>query len=154
MLTDARGVPMGSLFQGLQYTEIDISAAQLLNIGASPIPLLAQSPAGTYHEPIKWIVEYTHNGIVYNIAGIDYFNIEEVSSSNITRIETGMFTMGINNVTIANPYGLNVAVGLVVSNITVPLQTEYRLWTDSGLSPTLGNGTLKIKCWYIIRQFG
>lgn len=138
------------------YTEVSVSSAQILNMGTSPIELLATPGASKYYE-YHGIVEYSlatitsgnmeiligdttrYGGTVLN--GYEFQNLAGTNAIFKFGQDGGTYvrTTGLAETTPVNPQLLNAAIEM----------TTY----DSS-DPSVCTGTLLIKIWYKIKTFG
>jgi len=131
-------------------TKVNISSAQILAMGSTPIELLPAPGVGMYYDIEKVILEYTYGTIAYTIDTVDnpaiYFD-----GTSLTNIPISILTNSINvafvcensSVVLSN----NVPVARSVSG-SVAIST----WNDD--NPTLGDGTLRAIITYTVRTFG
>jgi hypothetical protein len=133
------------------YTEtiVNISSAQILAMGTSPIELLPAAGANSYYEVDKIRFEYSHNTTAYTIANRLY-------------VYGGDIYVVIKNSFIADGSDY---VGSVVPSPsmvdTVPvfqlengLNTSLVFSVEGGVDPTAGDGTLRAIITYTLRTFG
>ena len=144
------------------YTEaiINVSSAQILTMGDTPVEILPAPGAGKYYD-IDWkssFIEFTAGTSSYNTGTIDrvVFNYTDGYSSNMV---TGDFLAESDNVIVPMLANMiwstssNVVImgytflntGLILQSFDASSNTE---------NPTLGNGTMRIKVYYKEITFG
>lgn len=141
--------------------EVDITSAQILNMGSSPIELLPAAGAGKYYE-FKIILEftncdtYTGNSCLYidNGGGDCYkafydwnevaVNVAEIHSHELGNIDVSDPDVG------AASYLVKRIGRLTNTRINKPLT----LTTWDLADPTLGTGTIRAIITYTTRTFG
>jgi hypothetical protein len=117
------------------YSEINVSSAELLTISSSPVTILPLPGVGKYYD-LKVYMEYKYETVAYDISGV------RLVDDNTTQIAATIWINQTND-TVAISYGL-FNPSMVNSSI--------RLYGSS--DPTVGDGTVKIKIWYNILDFG
>lgn len=122
-----------------QYTEIDISSAEILNLGTNPIELLPAPGVGKYYEHVISL-EYTYNTSTYTPLRL------EIVCGGVVAVTDGGFLGALEN----------RATVISNSNIgeSISLNTNVILRGEGSSNPTNGDGTLKVKIWYRIVNFG
>jgi hypothetical protein len=144
------------------YTEliVNVSSAQILTMGDTPVEILPAPGAGKYYD-IDWkssFIEFTAGTSSYNTGTIDrvVFNYTDGYSSNMV---TGDFLAESDNVIVPMLANMiwstssNVVImgytflntGLILQSFDASSNTE---------NPTLGNGTMRIKVYYKEITFG
>jgi hypothetical protein len=117
------------------YSEINVSSAELLTVFSSPVTILPLLGVGKYYD-FKFYGEYKYETVAYDISGV------RLIDDNTTQISPSI-SINQTNDTVVISYGL-VNPSIVNSSI--------RLYGSS--DPTVGDGTVKIKIWYNIVDFG
>lgn len=141
--------------EGIQYTEVDISALEISNLGTSP-KILLPVPAlpNTYYDVQKAIVEYTFVTSNYSMTLGDRGYISNGTQFATFDVDV-MLSSPVSNVYIFNGLhgGLvNVGAG-ELSGYPTALQESLTFGiSNNPLAP--GDGTIKVKLWYTIRTFG
>jgi len=136
------------------YTEtiVNISSAQILASGGTPIELLPAPTANTYYDIDKIIIEYIYNSVVYSFgAG----NRMALTFGDVYR----QFVMGASTskefikITDMQLYqGLDSGFLYHVNNYDGQGGLYLTTWT--GASPTNGNGTMRAKIYHKTNTFG
>lgn len=127
---------IASTLGGYQYyIEINVSSAELLTIFSSPVTILPAPGAGKYYD-FKIYAEYKYETVAYDIT-----NVRLVDDNN-TQISPAISINQLSDQIVIH-YGLFNA-SMVNSSV--------RLY--GGSNPTVGDGTVKIKIWYNIVDFG
>ena len=136
---------------GYTYTEVEVSSAQILAMGSTPIELLPAPGANSYYLTDNVILEYTHNTTAYTMAATDYvvvsgaqqMSAEKTILTSTNNVQTVMKSSdGIDSVNDVNFSW--------VEGFNIPLE----LYGWDGSNPTLGDGTLLVKIWYKEKTFG
>lgn len=135
-----------SLYPGYIYQETNVTSAEILTIGTSPILILPVLTGNKYYDTITSI-EYTFGTAAYtgsinptnpirleiSSSGLDYSNPIYITTN------TSSFQVAFDKV----PFDLNTCFndGIILTSLT----------SDSY---TTGDGTIKVKVWYKIIDFG
>ena len=138
---------------GSDYTEtiVNISAAQILNMGTTPIELLPAAGANAYYDIEKVVLEYTHNTTAYTTTN-KYLYLDGVSSP---AIPPALITATGNAFQIIKPSACFVDPTDEVAynaNISLNQPITFKAWNSS--NPTLGDGTLRVKIYHKTITFG
>lgn len=132
-------------------TVVDISSAQILAMGSSPVELLPASGEGNYYDIHKIILEYTHVSTAYSSADDLYIyqgaNLYGANKQLITNEQSGFVILDAKNITPDTVNGLNI-------HEADQLNSAVSLGTWNGANPTLGDGTLRAIITYTLRTFG
>jgi hypothetical protein len=128
---------------------VNISSAQILAMGTTPIELLPAAGANKYYDIEKVILEYTFNTTAYTgdlILG--------VGSPVFMYLEQGSLNSGANWVSVMNPMSsaldlTNEVAFAYTSQTNSNLQLER--WSGSIAD---GDGTLRVIITYTLRTFG
>jgi len=128
---------------------VNISSAQILAMGTTPIELLPAAGANKYYDIEKVILEYTFNTTAYTgdlILG--------VGSPVFMYLEQGSLNSGANWVSVMNPMSsaldlTNEVAFAYTSQTNSILQLER--WSGSIAD---GDGTLRVIITYTLRTFG
>jgi hypothetical protein len=136
------------------YLEVDISSAQILAMGTTPIDILPAPGAGKYYD-FTAIVEFT--------AGTSYvFTGDTILLGGSDSYGGGL----INPSFIATTNNKVAKVGHQPTEMVTSDATEYPTTWEmvlnegiiftalNGNDPTTGTGTIKVKIWYKLRTFG
>lgn len=135
-----------SLYPGYTYQETDVTSTEILNIGTSPISILPTLTGNKYYDAITSI-EYTFGTAAYTCSLFPTNKILlDISSSgtgyssllNITS-DTSSFQVIFNKTPLASVTCFND--GLILTS-------------QGPESYTTGDGTIKVKVWYKIINFG
>ena len=131
-------------------TIVNISSAQILAMGTTPIELLPAAGAYKYYDVEKIILEYTNNTTAYSL--VDDFLRVTYSTLGYS-IDKQVITAGVDALCIADStYGISVGNQLF-SQALLP-NASIELTTDNSANPTLGDGTLRVIITYTTRTFG
>jgi hypothetical protein len=137
------------------YTEtiVNISSAQILSMGTTPIELLPAAGANKYYDIEKYIFEYDHNTTAYETFSplliYDFFGRVIINNSiigtaeNIALIVRGKFDEN---------YDYEGDLFPMVN--PTPINYRIRLTTADPLNPILGDGTLRVKIYHKTITFG
>lgn len=137
---------------GFVETEVNVSSAQILAMGVTPIELLPASGAGTYYVFDSIVLEYTHNTTAYTTATPAlYFD-----GAFYGNVKPDLITSGLNLISISRTPTTDTFVdtNTYVLLPSVAQNTALTITTWDGLNPTLGDGTIKAKIKYKIETFG
>lgn len=141
------------------YTEVNISSSQLLNIGTSPITLLAAPGTNKYYDFDKIIFEFTYGTITYNCPSKLFIVGYATPTIKIAYIDLSQLVSQTTNriciVEPTKPDNYDIGGGILVNtHLSIELN-EALLFTTIGLDDlTFGDGTMKVKIWYKVRNFG
>lgn len=143
---------------GSEYTEtiVDISSAQILAMGDTPIELLPAAGVGKYYDINEIIIEYTYNGTPYTASNTPYLNVNGGSAySNIKDILLSTDT----NAYIIKEFSIpSSPVSPGVQEMKPQkheLNTNCQLTVGGGPgNPTGGDGTIRAIIRYKVRTFG
>jgi hypothetical protein len=133
------------------YTEtiVDISSAQILAMGTTPIELLNTPGVGKYEEIQKIIIEYS--------GGTEYATSTALSFLGFPfPLVEGIIIKSFNIVSVLYP-SVNAAVNIIGEYVSAPvtgLNEALYLTTNDGIDPTLGTGTLRVKIYHNPITFG
>lgn len=135
------------------YTEVNISKAQIENMGSIPIELLPAPNTNEYYDINKIALEYTYGTVPYTLAN-DHITFNNYSAY----IHKTLIIVPFNTAIIAsnNSGGLldTIDTNLALQNQINGIGNNVQLTTYNGNNPTGGDGTLKAKIWYKIVTFG
>jgi hypothetical protein len=138
---------------GSDYTEtiVNISSAQILAMGTTPIELLPAPGVDKYYDIDKIILEYTHVTTVYTLAGDRNINIFGNFGSYLTDIYSSILSSNYNSACI-------VELGNYSSDIASAggyqaLNDNIQMYISGG-NPTGGDGTLRVKIYHKTITFG
>ena len=131
---------------------VNISSAQILAMGSSPIELLPAPGAGKYYSIDKVVLEYTHISSGYTLA--DLLTLSQ-TSSYLTILSAAIITNSGNRamVTTKGVGSLDLVNEAALSEIS-DINTAITLGTYGNSNPTLGNGTMRAIITYTVRTFG
>lgn len=134
-------------------TTINISSAQILAMGTTPIELLPAPGANKYYDVEKVILEYTEGDTTYNLNGIDYLKINDSSNYGAIPIVAGMLNEGSSSYSILS--GRNFLGQIDPEQAAyILVNSNVQITTTNGNNPTLGDGTLRAIITYTVRTFG
>ena len=129
-------------------TTVNITSAQILAMGATPVGLLPAPGVGMYYDIERVILEYTHVTTAYTLA--DFIAIYGnqttyglIYDSLISTAESMVYTF--------SPIGASDNTG---AGYAEKLNKSVVLSTVTGADPTDGDGTLKAIITYTVRTFG
>jgi hypothetical protein len=134
------------------YTEtvVDITAAQILAMGTTPIELLPAAGANKYYDVEKIILEYTNNTTAYSL--VDDFLRVTYSTLGYS-IDKQVITAGMDTICITDST-YSISVGNQLFSQALLPNASIELTTDNGTDPTLGDGTLRVKIYHKTVTFG
>lgn len=138
------------------YIEVDISAQELKNSFSSPIEILPALSAGSYYDNVKFSVEFSAGSIGFDTADKSLYIFTSTSYFPLMSMTTDNFFWETNkNLVATQPNGW---YNSVVPDVYTPIQSsttpESIVLGTWGADSTVGNGTMKVKCWYTVRTFG
>ena len=142
-----------------QYTEVNISSAQLLDIGATPVTLLSAPGSNKYYDFDKIIFEFTYGGVAYNSLAKQFIIGYATPTIKIAYIDLAqLVSQTTNRISIVEPTKPDVFdIGgsvLVNTHISVELNEALIFTTIGAENLTTGTGIMKVKIWYKVRNFG
>lgn len=131
-------------------TVVNISSAQILAMGTTPIELLPAPGVGMYYDIETVVIEFTPLTTPYTTTSSQMY----ITQSNDMAYFPTLIGNVINSQLII-PRSLIVFDGVTYSSTYIPDQnSEVKLWNYDGDNPTLGDGTLRAIITYTIRTFG
>lgn len=146
------GATVSSIGGVSEYTEtiVNISSAQILAMGTTPIELLPAPGAGIYYDIDKIILEYTHNTTPYSITS-DFIFIAMLGNININT----SFLQGTSNYVYVTRWSTYFDINDGGFAVTPPsgINQNLRISTDGTVSGA-GNGTLRVKIYHKTITFG
>lgn len=123
------------------YSAVTITSAQMLSIGSTPIEILPAPGASKYYD-FKVYFEYIFNTTPYTVTGqLQLIDNTTKRVSNLFDIN-GQLTDRV------------LVSDINTQNQFLSINSNLKLTTSNGSDPTLGDGTLKIKIFYNIVDFG
>jgi hypothetical protein len=135
-----------NLYPGYIYQETNVTPSQIFNIGINPIVILPTLTGNKYYDAITSI-EYTFGTAAYTCSITPTNPIRlEISSSGVT------YSTSLNITT--NTSNFQVAFGKVPLTLVTCFNDGIILTSQTNDSYTTGNGTIKVKVWYKIINFG
>ena len=140
---------------------VNITSAQILAMGTTPITLLPAPGVGMYYDVEKYVIEYTDVTTEYSFDANDLIAIYYNGGSYVpvVQIDQFPFSQTSNSVTIgvATPEKTQAA-GSFSTNPKMTGGDIFNLplvfGTWSGTNPTLGDGTIRAIITYTVRTFG
>jgi len=130
---------VASIIGGYQYySAITVTSAQTLTLFSSPVELLPAPGANKYYD-FKVYFEYTYNSSPYTSN-----TILLVDNTN-KRVSKEFYIEGSDNIILVSNMDTQSNLSTVNSNL---------LLSTTVSDPTGGDGSLKIKIWYNIVDFG
>lgn len=130
--------------------EVDITSAQILAMGTTPIELLPAAGTNKYYDVEKIILEYTNNTTAYSL--VDDFLRVTYSTLGYS-IDKQVITAGMDTLCIADST-YSISVGNQLFSQALLPNASIELTTDNSANPTLGDGTLRVIITYTTRTFG
>lgn len=137
------------------YLEVNISSAQILAMGTTPIELLPAPGANSYYE-YHGVIEYTGGATAYADLGTDHFVLGDSDTYSGDYIAKNLINNTIDLVMGFNSFPKGQEAGSAGSDVGYPVKLNKALvfFTYNNTDPTLGDGTMKAKIWYTVRTFG
>ncbi len=137
---------------GSGYTEtiVNISSAQILAMGATPIELLPAPGSGKYYDIDKIIFEYNYGTTAYTMDNITIDCQESFRDIRLLQNAFACFVIidGKNFSTYdGSDYAFNITPEMV-------LNSNVEIYEKQGVNPTLGDGTLRVKIYHKTITFG
>jgi hypothetical protein len=131
---------------------VNISSAQILAMGTTPIELLPAAGANKYYDIEKVILEYTHVTTAYSSP-----DLVIKSNGSLWGFVYSQFVLlagSESTVTFVNkPMDYN-STDFITTPYNFPLNTDLTIGTYDNSNPTLGDGTLRAIITYTLRTFG
>jgi hypothetical protein len=156
-VTDISGWKTESETPTSEYTEtiVNISSAEILAMGTTPIELLPAAGVGMYYDIDKFIFEYTHVNDAYVFPTALFMKIEESSCGNFISITNSLIEETNNSILISfnRVNGLSPGGDWPI-NYKLYDNGGYNLTTNDSTNPTLGDGTLRVKIYHKTITFG
>lgn len=148
---------------GSGTTEIvNISSAQILAMGTTPIQLLPAAGVGKYYDIDKVILEYTHVTTAYTLGTATRIRVSDSNGMMFFDADSAQLSEVDNNVSRLTPItvfnnaagagGSEITQGYFYTNDSLSLSTISD--AGSGVDVTLGDGTLRVIITYNLRTFG
>jgi hypothetical protein len=144
---------------GSDYTEtiVNISSAQILAMGTTPIELLPPLPIGKIYDIHQCEIYFTKGSVNYTISSGDMIYIWS-DQRDILPLIDGNLINGNDKVILTGPIGgtyFDNVKGYTFMTASNPFNSESIVLTMySGVNPTLGNGTLRVKIYHKTITFG
>ena len=139
---------------GSDYTEtiVNISSAQILAMGTSPIELLPAAGVGNYYDIDKIVIEYNHNTTAYTSP-----DLAINSGGSLWGFVYSQFVLlagAEDSVTkVVSPMDYN-ATDFITASYNQTLNKGFEITTYDASNPTLGDGTLRVKIYHKTVTFG
>lgn len=129
------------------YLEVNISSAQILNLGSAPVELLPPPSLNEYYEfkidfEFSFLnTKYTLDRNLYIRDPLIYIPFQLITnfSDEIVSVSSTTTASSLNGQNTVATRDVNEGLSLFVLN---------------QVNPTIGGGSLKVKIWYTIRTFG
>lgn len=130
------------------YAEYDLSSAQILSLSSNPVELLPALTGDKYYVVNECILEYTGGTNGYTpfnpddtiyLTGMNFLMNSLINSTGSKRFASN------------SSYNWSTIPSYTVSNGN-GIADNVRITADN--DPTGGDGTLKVKLWYTIHNFG
>lgn len=135
-------------------TTVNISSAQILAMGSTPIELLPAAGVGKYYDDVKVILEYTHGTTNYSLGG-DLINVRSEDNYKYIALTNIGALQNENRATTLILRGSDVdGVNGFVQGGWRAMNKAIVLDTYNNTNPTLGDGTLRAIITYTTRTFG
>ena len=130
---------------GYTYLEIEISSAEILNSNTSPVTLLPQPGANKYY---VWngTFEFTYGTIQYSHSGDLYVGASSLKQGQA--ISSTMITQPKNLAVSFSSSGYSGSASIIGG------LNESIIYKSNTSDPKFGDGTIKIKIYYKIINFG
>jgi hypothetical protein len=125
---------------------VNISSAQILAMGTTPVELLPAPGVGKYYDIEKVILEYNYNSVGYSNAPQPMPSM----GNFYQEISVSFLSSASNDVVIINDFGRDPQ-GIYERYI---INQKLELGDYNGANPTLGDGTLRVIITYTVRTFG
>lgn len=135
-----------SLYPGYIYQETNVTSAEILTIGTSPILILPVLTGNKYYDTITSI-EYTFGTAAYT---------GSINPTNPIRLEISSSGLDYSNpiYITTNTSSFQVAFDKVSFDLNTCFNDGIILTSLTSDSYTTGDGTIKVKVWYKIIDFG
>jgi len=138
---------------GSDYTEtiVNISSAQILSMGTSPIELLPDPGLDKYYDIDKIVIEYTKGTTDYTTSPLAVFygnfikQIKNTLSGDLKQFAI-IRDLYLTDLDIPNEY--------VTTRVGWEQTGAVELSTFDNVNPTLGDGTLRVKIYHKTLTFG
>jgi len=140
---------------GSEYTEtiVNISSAQILAMGTTPIELLPAPGAGMYYDVDRVVLENIAVTTGYTV-GTSYLSISN-STQNIAYTASSLIGDAVDRVSVTKcaDYWNDSVEGINYGQFIL-LNGNITLSTYDATDPTLGDGTLRVKIYHKTITFG
>lgn len=135
------------------YTEtiVNISSAQILNMGTTPIELLPAPGVGKYYDIDKIVLEYTHVTTAYTLADVYLYTSVANMPNIVNYLIKHSYDVWMKLTVSTNTLEPNETV---VYNAVDVTNQSVTLTTWNGTDPTDGDGTLRVKIYHKTITFG
>ena len=137
------------------YIEVNITSAQILTLGSTPVSILSTPGANKYYE-YYGEAEYTHVSTAYTLAN-DLLGVLGENTYSGGLIHPGLINSARNQVsqfTSSGPVDGTTSGDEYYGSFAKQPNEGVVLATLNGTEPTLGDGTILVKIWYKVRTFG
>jgi hypothetical protein len=133
-------------------SEITLLDTDILNLGNSPIELLAAPGIGTYYVFESIIFEFTYGTSAYTLNEPLYI----YNGGAQFQLADSIITLQVDNVIVVESFVSDTFVDTDTYIYYLPktLNEPLTIGTWNGTNPTGGDGTLKVKMKYKIKTFG
>jgi hypothetical protein len=137
------------------YLEVNITSEQILSMGTSPIELLPAPGEGKYYD-CRVVLEYTFNNVDYSVTDDIMIGFDGYGAVQLIRYLLDGFN--VNTVAIWNGAGTaierSIAYASFYTAYSMQVNKSVVFTTLDATNPTNGDGTVKAKIWYTIKNFG
>lgn len=153
-ISEKVGATVSALGGGSEYTEtiVNISSAQILAMGDTPIELLPLSGSSKYYDIPYIIIEYVRVSSHYTLT-----EVLKVTGGAVLLIDPALITSGASNQAIIvynSPYLTTSIAGAFSITSKLSFNLGLYLTTSDSENPTVGSGTLRVKIYHKTITFG
>lgn len=134
-----------------QYKEVTITSAQLVNDIANGIELLPAPGVGIYNQIVQIIAEVSPAPTPPDLGGITNIYIYGTNYGNLLSFDPAILSTSVPMYSVGIGYALYSANGIM---------NAYDMWVSDGWGIRSDGGAivscntyLKLKIWYVTRQF-
>ena len=136
------------------YTETSLSSTDINGLD-SEFNLLPVLTGSSYYDISNVIIEYTHNSTAYTttsaVIGVTGGGFDAlIDSELITNANTKMVKLG----SMTDDSFTDGRVYPMLNPTYASSWTKLIMWSWAGDSPAAGDGTMLVKIWYAVKEFG